>query len=174
VFAFEPSPRERKALLRHVSLNRCKNVRVQALALGAEKKEAELHVVEGNQTGCNSLRPPIALSGTSSITVRVMPLDDWLSGQKLDGVEGGELDVLKGATELLNRPARPVILAEVQDMRTQAWGYRAKDVIEYLRQKGYKWLCPCEDGSLKELDINQKEFDGNFAAFPEERLEALK
>src|SRR5580693_9157669 len=60
VFAFEPSPRERKALLRHVSLNRCKNVRVQALALGAEKKEAELHVVEGNQTGCNSLRPPIA------------------------------------------------------------------------------------------------------------------
>ena len=177
VFAFEPSPRERKALLRHLSLNRCKNAKVQALALGAERKEVDLYVVEGSETGCNSLRPPIVLSGTSSTSVRVMPLDDWLSEEKVEhvdfiklDVEGGELDVLKGATKLLDRRPRPVILAEVQDIRTQAWGYRAKDVIEHLAQKGYKWFYPSEDGSIKELDTQLEHFDGNFVAFPEEHV----
>lgn len=181
VFAFEPSPRERKALLRHVNLNRFKNVQVQALALGIEKKQADLYVVEGSQTGCNSLRPPIVLSGTSSISVPVMPLDDWLSGQKLDrvdfiklDVEGGELEVLKGASNLLERRPRPVILAEVQDLRTLAWGYKAKDVIEYLREKGYKWFCPSADGSIEELDTSSHEFDGNFVAVPQECSEALR
>lgn len=181
VFAFEPSPRERKALLRHVSLNRCKNVKVQALALGAQKKEAELYVVEGSQTGCNSLRPPIVLSGTSCTPVRIMPLDDWLSEEKIGrvdfiklDVEGGELDVLRGATKLLDRRPRPVVLAEVQDIRTLAWGYQAKDVIEHLRAKGYKWFCLAESGAIKELDIHQNEFDGNFVALPEEHTEALK
>jgi FkbM family methyltransferase len=179
VYSFEPSPRERKALLRHVSLNRCKNVRVQALALGAEKKEAELHVVEGSQTGCNSLRPPVVLSGTSSVRVRVMPLDDWLSEQKIGhvdfiklDVEGGELEVLKGAEALLERRPRPVILAEVQDIRTRAWGYKAKDVIESLRGKGYEWFSIAEDGSATALDVSADEFDGNFVAFPQERGKA--
>lgn len=181
VFAFEPSRRERKALLRHVSLNRCKNVRVQAFALGAERKEAELHVVEGSQTGCNSLRAPVVLSGTSTTSVRVIPLDDWLTEEnvehvdfiKLD-VEGGELDVLKGATKLLNRQPRPVVLAEVQDIRTLAWGYKAKEVIEHLVAKGYKWFGLSENGAIKELDVSQNEFDGNFVAFPEERIEEVK
>ena len=57
---------------------------------------------------------------------------------KLD-VEGAELDVLKGADLLLNRRPRPVILAEVQDVRTQPWGYRARD-IQHLSHKGYKWF----------------------------------
>jgi FkbM family methyltransferase len=181
VYAFEPSPRERKALLRHVRLNGCKNVRVQALALGAEKKEAELHVVEGSQTGCNSLRPPVVLSGTSSVPVRVMPLDDWLTEQKIGqvdfiklDVEGGELEVLKGAEALLERRPRPVILAEVQDIRTRAWGYEAKDVIEHLRGKEYEWFSIAEDGSVTALDISANEFDGNFVAFPQERGKATE
>jgi len=175
VFAFEPSPRERKALLRHISLNRCRNVRVQALALGGVEKEAELYVVQGNQTGCNSLRPPIVLSSVSPIAVQVTSLDVWLKEQKLDrvdfiklDVEGGELEVLKGAANLLERRLRPVILAEVQDIRTLAWGHGAKEVIDYLVQKGYKWFRLSENGSLHELDTKQHTFDGNFVAVPEE------
>jgi FkbM family methyltransferase len=175
VFSFEPSPRERKALLRHVSLNRCKNVKVQPLALGAEKKEAELYVVEGGETGCNSLRPPVVISGTSRVRVSVMRLDDWISEQKLErvhfiklDVEGGELEVLRGAVSLLDHRPRPIILAEVQDMRTEQWGYRARDVISYLSAKGFRWFRLSEDGSLEDLDLAPETFDGNFVAWPEE------
>ncbi|HME11721.1 MAG TPA: FkbM family methyltransferase, partial [Candidatus Acidoferrum sp.] len=58
IFCFEPSTRERNALLQHLRLNRCKNVTVESLAVGSENTDAQLFVVEGVQTGCNSLRKP--------------------------------------------------------------------------------------------------------------------
>ena len=175
VYAFEPSPRERKALLQHVKLNRCKNVKVQALALGDADKKTELYVVDGTESGCNSLRPPAVTTATSPVSVQVVPLDGWLAEQgiervdfiKLD-VEGGELDVLRGAVKLLERAPRPVILAEVQDIRTRAWGYKARDTIDYLASKGYEWLALSKDGATAALDTSATEFDGNFIARPKE------
>ena len=176
VFSFEPSARERKALRLHLKLNRCKNVAIQEMALGDQNMKTDLYVVEGWAAGCNSLRPPDVAARTSPVPVRVVRLDDWLADHKIDqvdfiklDVEGGELDVIKGATNLLERRPRPVILAEVQDIRTLAWGYKAKDVINYLRDRGYTWFRISENGSTEELDIVQHEFDGNFVAVPEER-----
>ena len=65
---------------------------------------------------------------------------------------------------------RPVILAEVQDTRTEAWGYRAREIIHYLEAKEYKWFALSEDGSTTELDVSGNEFEGNFVACPEESL----
>src|ERR1700722_2008665 len=58
VIAVEASPRERKRLNRHLRINRCKNVAVESRALGEAKGVAELYLVSGVETGCNSLRPP--------------------------------------------------------------------------------------------------------------------
>jgi hypothetical protein len=58
VIAFEPSPRERKRLRRHLWLNRSRNVTVQSCALGDEHREADLFLVEGREDWCNSLRSP--------------------------------------------------------------------------------------------------------------------
>ena len=88
---------------------------------------------------------------------------------KLD-VEGAERDVLQGAERLLDRKPRPVILAEIQDVRTKPWGYRAKEIIQHLSHKGYKWLRPTTDGLLRDLDTSLDEYEGNFVAVPEERL----
>lgn len=181
VISFEPSLRERKALLRHVKLNRCRNVSVQGLAVGKETAEGSIYVVEGRQTGCNSLRPPIAESGTSEQRVRITRLDDWLCEQKIDrvdfiklDVEGGELDALNGAEQLLERRPRPLILAEVQDIRTQPWGYRAKEIIDYLRERGYQWFHISPEGLLETLDVSRNTFDENFVACPEERSASLQ
>jgi FkbM family methyltransferase len=175
VFAFEPSPRERKALRLNVGLNRCKNVIIEELALGNEEGEGSLYVVDGFETGCNSLRPPALPGGTSPITVHVSSLDQWLGVRevksvdfiKLD-VEGGELSVLQGAQSLLEGRPRPVILAEVQDIRTQPWGYRASEIISYLSSKGYKWFSLSAEGTLAPVDVRAETFDGNFVACPEE------
>jgi len=183
VIAFEPSPRERARLMRHLRLNSCKNVRVEALALGQTEGHAELHVVQGRESGCNSLRPPqvsrhgrLETAETKAVPVEVARLDDYIQQHdlarvdfvKMD-VEGAELAVLKGATEFLGRQPRPVIFCEVQDMRTRAWGYPAREIVDFLRQRGFRWYFPSAGGDLRPLPTDQIEFDGNFAAVPEER-----
>jgi FkbM family methyltransferase len=180
VIAFEPSPRERRALQLHLILNQCKNVDVQELALSDEDKESDLYVVEAWASGCNSLRPPEVPARTTPVRVHVARLDSWLLGRKMVhvdfikmDVEGGELSLLKGAEKFLKRRPRPVILVEVQDIRTQSWGYRAKEIIEHLKLRGFTWLRLSSDGFLEELDVSADQFEGNFVACPEERKEAL-
>jgi FkbM family methyltransferase len=180
VISFEPSRRERRALRLHLALNRCQNVTIQGLALGDENAEADFYIVEARVAGCNSLKPPDVPAATVLRRVRVVRLDDWLSSRgisrvdfiKLD-VEGGELAALKGAAQLLERKPRPVILAEVQDVRTAPWGYPAREIIEHLRDKGYKWFRLVESGVPEDLDVSGKEFEGNFVACPEEREAAM-
>ncbi len=175
VVAFEPSAREVRHLKLHLWLNRCKKVEVIACALGAAAGTERLHVVLGSESGCNSLRPPNVSQPTGLVSVPVKRLDDVLKARgitrvdfvKLD-VEGAELSVLQGATELLSRSPRPVILAEVQDIRTQPWGYRALEIISYLSKLGFEWYQLRTDGSLEKLPTDRQDYDGNFVAIPGE------
>jgi len=183
VIAFEPSARERRVLRIHCTLNLCRNVRILPLALGAENGSSDLYVVEKWAAGCNSLRLPTAdvQANATREQVRVARLDDQLAllnighvdFMKLD-VEGGELAVLQGAQQLLARRPRPVILAEVQDVRTQPWGYRAQKIIDYLRERGYQWFHISPEGLLEELDVSGNTYYENFVACPEERAASLQ
>lgn len=179
VTAFEPSPRERRALLLNLRLNRTKNVTVESVALGSRNTETQLYVVDRQETGCNSLRPPVTSCATSTTKVQVRRLDDWATEHEMDhidfiklDVEGGELEFLKGAERFLMGSKRPVILAEVQDIRTQPWGYSAKEIIEYLKERNFVWFRICADGHLEALDCSTQEYDGNFVAVPLESLHA--
>lgn len=181
VLSFEPSPRERRKLLRHLRLNRCSNVEVEYCALGSSDGEADLFLVDGAETGCNSLRAPAVNEPTEMVRVPVKTLDSRLQSRdieqvdfiKLD-VEGGEWEVLKGASKLLDRRPRPVILCEVQDIRTQPWGYRAQELIAFLRDRNFQWFHLLADGGLQALDVHQTAFDGNFVAVPAERMEEIR
>jgi FkbM family methyltransferase len=180
VIAFEPSPRERRRLSRHVKLNFCRNVRIEPFALGAGRSRARLYVVEGREDWCNSLRPPAVSSRKQEIEVEVLPLDEYLRQNcietvdllKID-VEGGERDVLRGACDLLAGRQRPVILAEVQDIRTEPWGYRAREIIAHLRASNFAWFRVRGDGFLEELPTDEDCYDGNFVAVPRESLGAV-
>jgi FkbM family methyltransferase len=181
VFSFEPSPRERRALRLNVALNVCRNVAIQGLALGSQETTADLFVVKDFETGCNSLRPPIANSETYPVRVRVTTLDTWLQTKgiqsvdfiKLD-VEGAELEVLKGAKRFLERRPGPVILAEVHDVRTGPWGYHAKEILMQLRGAGYIWFGLLPGGAVEELDLSPESFTGNFVACPRESTAAFQ
>src|SRR5262249_53768748 len=140
VFCFEPSPRERRALRLNLAINFSWNVAVQALALGRQETTGHLFVVQAIYTGCNSLRPPSEVFGpTKIVSVKVTSLDQWLLRNhvshvdfiKVD-VEGAELDVLTGASRLLQNRPRPLIFAEVQDLRTAPWGYKAEEIVKFL------------------------------------------
>lgn len=180
VFAFEPSPRERRALRLNLVLNRCRNVLIESVAVGVANTTATLHVVQDIHTGCNSLKPPNVRSATRPIQVPVIRLDEWVQKRnvprvdfiKLD-VEGAELTVLQGAEGLLLREPRPMILSEIQEVRTRPWGYSATEIVRYLSERDYRWFSFRADGAIEELDVSLGEFDGNFLACPEESIPEL-
>lgn len=180
VFAFEPSPRERKALRLNVLLNRRKNVSIQPFALGDKLCHSDMYVVEGQETGLNSLRPPAADVETIAVPVEVRTVDDLVGGGalpppdfiKLD-VEGAELSVIKGASKVLSREPRPVIMAEVESFRTEPWGYLAMDIIKLLEDLNFRWFKPVEGGLLRPFNKSGDPFIGNFVAVPEELREAV-
>jgi FkbM family methyltransferase len=177
VYSFEPSPREQKALKLNLRLNRCKNVRIQPFALGSQETTSDLYVVNEFNTGCNSLRPPNVQQSTSNVTVRVITLDNWLAQNKLKrldfiklDIEGGELDALKGAEQTLRTKPRPVIMCELEDIRTAPWGYGPRAIATYLHEFGFQWFQPTDRGNLLSLPADAYEFKGNYIAVPEERL----
>lgn len=181
VIAFEPSLRERRRLVQHLQMNGCANVQVEETALGETEGSAPLYVVRNTETGCNSLRPPAVRQSTYATEVRVARLDDFVIKNNLPrvdfvkmDVEGAELTVLKGAAEFLKQKPRPVILCEVQDIRTRAWGYPAREIVDFLRQRGFQWYVPSADEAIRPLPLDQAEFDGNFVAVPEEKDDARR
>jgi FkbM family methyltransferase len=177
VIAFEPSPRERKALRLNLRLNRCKNVSVEQVALGSEDASGILHMVDF-QTGCNSLKPPASdvLGVTCQIPVDVLRLDTWTNKRKIErvdfiklDVEGGELEVLRGASQFLTRRPRPLILAELEDARSRAWGHQAKDTATFLQSLGFQWFRIVQGGLLAVVPENPLQYEENFLAVPQER-----
>ncbi len=180
VIAFEPSPRERKRLERHLWLNRSKNVHLESLALGSERVEADLFLVDGSEDWCNSLRPPAVKNTGYFIRVQVQRLEEILSELEVGNVdfikmdiEGAELDALKGAGKLLRGTSRPVILAEVYDIRTAPWGYEAREIVQFLARLNYRWFKLNENGSLQTVSSDQAHYDANLAALPAERIEEI-
>ncbi len=115
-----------------------------------------------------------------TVVVDVCSLDDVIARLalkeidflKLD-IEGGELAALKGAAALLASSKRPVILIEVQDLRTEPWGHKALDVVRYLEQANYRWANVVAGGRLQPLDTSQSWYDGNFVAIPAELFARL-
>jgi FkbM family methyltransferase len=171
VVAFEPSPRERARLVKHIRLNRCANVTVEPVALGEADGEADLFVVQGSETGCNSLRPG-DIGDVRPVRVPLRRLDDYFArgeiGQvdvvKMD-VEGGELSVLRGG-ETLFRSARPTLFCEIEETRIRPWGYTGRDIVDLVAVWGYEWFALAGSGALQPLAANRCEFSGNYVAQP--------
>ena len=181
VFAFEPSPRERKKLKWHLRWNHCSNVEVLDFALGTENGHAKLFQAAGRETGCNSLRPPAVRGTPKKFTVPVETLDSFLSGREIDhvdfiklDVEGAELSVLAGASNLFSKASRPVVLVEISDLRAAGWGYAASEILKSLSDRGYRWFEPCAGGWLRPAALGRERYDENFVGIPDERLQQLQ
>jgi FkbM family methyltransferase len=179
VIAFEPSPKERKRLAKHIWLNGADNVRVEGYAVGAESGEADLFLADGANDWCNSLRRPAESTG-QTVRVQVRRLDDVVSQLELSrldfikmDVEGAELDALRGAAGILGDAARPVVLAEVYDIRTSPWGYAAREIVRFLSALNYRWFALREDGTLEPVSAEQSSYDANLVAVPSERQDEL-
>jgi len=179
VIAFEPSPRERKRLMKHLRINGAHNVEVDNSALAAKTGETELYLADSLNDWCNSLRKP-PNGAQQVVTVPTKTLDELVSQRnvskidllKLD-IEGGELDALLGAEKTLASHQRPVILIEVQDHRAAPWGHKGLDVIRLLEGVRYVWATVSSEGYLERMPTDKDSYDGNFVAIPCEKSEEV-
>jgi len=177
VFAFEPSPRERRALYLHLALNLGTNVTVVRGGLGQEDGYADLYVAAREYAGHNSLRPPDTPQLAARQRVHIWRLDSWLSANRVDRIdfikldaEGAERDILQGAMQLLTSRPRPVVLAEVEDRRTEPWGYAAHEIVLALDEIDYAWFRLSDEGTLIPLKSGRDSFQANLVAVPIESV----
>ena len=67
-----------------------------------------------------------------------------------------------------------MILAEISDLRTKAWGYHAREILSLLEQKGFRWFAPIGKGELVNADRTLDFYDHNLVAVPEERIQQIQ
>jgi FkbM family methyltransferase len=178
VFSFEPVPSQIAKLKRNIKINGFKNVVTEQLALGANPGKGKMHICIDGDEALSSLREPAedATSPKEIVEVKIDTLDDYVKKSKNSSinfikidVEGGELEVLKGASDVLKN-MRPVILCEVQDKRTEQWGYKASEICNLLKGYNYSLFDFSEDGNLKPHEIlNRYEVGVNLVAMPKEK-----
>ena len=183
VIAFEPSPNQSARLTLHFRWNglRPPGSRVEHLALGAYCGEQRFFEVEhGGDTSRNGLRAPQSEDAVYEIATPVMTLDqyaDWRGLSRIDvvkiDVEGGELDLLRGASAALVRH-RPILICELLDAATAPWGYPARDIAGGVSDLQYEWFDVNDDGRLSPHQI-QTEYPvvRNYVALPLERSAAI-
>lgn len=144
VIAIEPTPPIRRYLLENVSANPSLSIRVIAVAVGAIMGVAEIHLFREMPHGHASLSD-LGRSDDVTFDVPVDRLDHLIKREdkppaliKVD-VEGSELDVLRGAEDLLSLPTPPIWMLEVNHQTSASFGYRPPALLELLRSyNGYR------------------------------------
>lgn len=126
VHSFEPTPTTFKLLKANVESNRLGNVQANQCAVSDYDGTAELYLADAGNVGKNSLLGfPDSMN---RCTVPCVSLDHYLLSRNIDiagrpvlvkiDVEGAELRVLRGASDLL--ATRPVVLFEVLPTANEA------------------------------------------------------
>ena len=160
----------------HLRLNGMHSVLAEPIAIGAKSREQKFfRVVSGDSTR-GGLRPPASSDSVAETSVATVRLDDYVERLALDrvdivklDVEGGELEVLEGASTVLAK-FRPVFICEVLDATTQAWGYDAREIVLKFQRRGFRLFEIQLDGSIVPHEIKDHYPDvRNYLAVPEER-----
>ncbi len=176
VVAFEPSQNEFRRLRLHLRLNGARSVLAQPIALGAKScNQKFFQVISGDDTR-GGLRPPASSDRVSETSVETARLDDYVARLALDrvdlvklDVEGGELEVLEGASMVLAK-FRPVFICEVLDATTQAWGYDAREIVLEFQRRDFRLFEIQLDGSIVPHEVKDHYPEvRNYLAVPKER-----
>ena len=169
VIAFEPVPESFDALQENVDLRaRFKNISIFQLAVGnpASPNDAVLMRVPGDDFGQASLaiqtagswaverdirEYPVSMTSLDAdTTVQLLPRVDFV---KID-VEGGELNVLKGAARTLSKH-RPLLYCEVYEKWAASFGYTPADLLGFVRSLGYSSARVITKGRVHALRLDE-------------------
>ena len=141
VHAFEPDPDTFRLLSKNVA--GMTNVHANQIALCDRDGTAPFYLADVTHIGFNSLRKPHECATERTCYVTAQTLDRYLTEHgishvdfiKMD-VEGGELNVLSGATRLFD-VCKPAVLLEFNPKALAQFGHTCEDLQYFLRRLGY-------------------------------------
>jgi len=158
VHSFEPALPYFQKLERLSKMNQDYRILVNHCALGEEDREAELHIAKGNIGGSF-----IAVDNGQMDLVKILMrrFDKYAEEKSLKNiklikidVEGYEFPVLKGCRNYFeNTSNKPVIICEIFPRGYPCRGATITEVLEYMRQYGYKTYNICHH--QEEIDITK-------------------
>lgn len=180
VYAFEPSPTCIRALQNMVKENTDSNITVIPSAVAEAGRTTlyfETEHILSHGFGRIDVHPSDRHRNVTEHEVQVTSLDDFfrdfeltrLDFVKID-VEGAEILVLRGMSELLGRGLRPNILLEISvgDGLTQA-----TEIPEFLGRYGYQAFRVARQTHKIDVSKLSPEFHGNILFLPDQRTDCL-
>lgn len=181
VFAFEPNPSTYAYLQRNIQLNLALAAKVTSYPIALSDHAGAANLFNSPEHPGRASLQPIESAHTVVEAVTLDTLDHILSAHKISflkiDVEGGELNVLNGAREIVGRD-RPLALCELFEPFQQRFGCTCQDIVDFFHEYGYKAYYVQEDTSrrcgviVKSLDLAELSVDeANNALFvPSERV----
>lgn len=139
VYAFEPGTRELAQLRHNLALNNCTNVTIIERAVGRTTGVTKFGIArDGALNSLAQTEHPWQHIDTWQ-EVPITTLDDFalevnaprVSFIKID-VEGGEKDVIEGASNVLQNNPHCVVLFEALDVTAAGFGYTVQSLLESL------------------------------------------
>lgn len=172
VYVFEPVPENYDALLKNIEINLCKNVLPNKLAIGEKNGKRELFIPDVGVSGSFALhnydkRFDVVNSDITSI-------DYYCEKNKVSkinfikaDIEGAELLMLKGCVNTIKRFA-PIFFLEVQEKSTNLFGYKPKEIFDFLFSLGYESYYVSDKAKLIKFNdyLLSKLPDNNFIFLP--------
>ena len=166
VFAFEPDPANYIKLQTNIAKNNASNITSFNIGLGSERGTMKLYKVDPNNKGMNRMFLN-RKDDSDFVEVSIEKVDDvmnQLSYPEIDfikiDVEGFELEVLKGAKQLLEK-FKPELFIEMDDSFLNANNASIKQVIQFLSEMNYK-IQVAQTGKIITTDTEsfaEKHFD---------------
>lgn len=174
VCSFEPSPETYKRLKKNFEVNDINNAVAENVGLSEKKDILKFNVSNSGYDAWNSFANLSDVGEFNCIDVPVISLDEYIIREKISkinlikiDVEGWELFVLKGATNLLSSDDAPVLMIEFTETNTFSAGYYCGELFDYMKSFGYEWYS--YNAQDNELDPQIKKLH-----YPYENLIAIK
>jgi FkbM family methyltransferase len=179
VHAFEPIPHNFDILARNCRLNQAANVRLNNIAIGAKVEDRDLYLPDIGSSGAFRLHQ--YRNKFETIHCRAQTLDDYVARSGISHVdlikadiEGAELEMLHGATNVLQIDSQPIWLIEIQAKSCSLFGHTPRAVFDRMCRFGYSPYCISEAGILQPLlDTSEPLPDYNFVFAKDNRLAEL-
>ncbi len=138
VYAVEPGRDNLAYLHKNIELNGVRNVRILPVAAGAERQSRNLYLRKaGTLHSLYENNQAIA----ETMQVQVAPLDELVQEKQIDfvkiDVEGGEIDVLRGMSKILQFNPGLRLIVEWNPSALKRAGHEAEELPNLLHKIGF-------------------------------------
>lgn len=145
VHSFEPNPYIHKLFQKNLALNSFSNIVANPVGLSDKNETLTIHFSKSN-LGASSV---YNTSSDMHEQIRLVAFDDYCKEkniQKIDllkvDIEGGELNFLKGATGMIRKCEKLILVMEIMEEHCIKAGYSAAELFEYVTSLGFKAYLP--------------------------------